>query len=960
MNDLLARRLVLISLTSSLFLLTSQAAVPRHMPDPTLGSGRGLAGRFVAGPAIVASRASVNPAYGSLPLAFEPNRGQSDPGVRFVAAGAGFGLSLAPGRAVLSLTSSPRPAGSTAQPRAGTGSAIGLRFVGAHVSCPVEGIDRLPGVANYLVGNDPSRWQTAIPTFAGVLYRNLYRGVDLTFHGAGGNLEYDFAISPGADPRSIRLSFRGTMGMTLDRAGNLVLALPDGVLRQLRPTVYQEIDSARHLVAARYVLMRGSTVGLRVGGYDRERPLIVDPVLIYSTYLGGSGSDNGAGAAVDSSGSAYVVGSTSSGNFPTTPGSFDTTINGTSNVFVTKLNAAGSALVYSTYLGGTSVDQGFGIAVDGSGSAYVTGSTLSSDFPTTSGVFQGSTAGLFDAFVTKLNSTGSSLAFSTYLGGAGSDVGRGITTDGPGAAYVTGSTTSTTFPTQSPAQPANAGGQDAFVTKLNTSGTGLGYSTYLGGSLDDEALGIAVRSGAAHVTGYTDSFDFPTTPGALRTTTLGPADAFATKVDATGSSLDYSTYLGGSGDDRGLGIAVNSSGEAFVTGMTQSPDFPTTAGAFQTALSPGFPSDAFVTKLNAAGSGLLYSTYLGGSGDEDTNPVTLPVGIALDSSGSAYVTGFTGSSNFPTQNPIQASTGGALDAFVAKFNPSGSALDYSTYLGGTANDQGFGIAVDSSGAYVTGSTFSANFPTTAGAFDTTLNGGQDAWVAKIGEAATPASISLSPADAVNSVGTTHTVTATVLDGLAQPLAHIMVRFSIMGSVNTSGTCTTNSSGQCSFTYSGPQLPGADVINAFADTNGNGARDGGEPAATPATKAWILPTSTSGQVTGGGQILNATATAKIAFGFTAKSDAKGVKGECSLVDPSANTMVKCTDATSVVISGNQATIFGNATVNGVATTYRIDVTDNAEPGSGTDTFMIQTASGYVAGGVLVAGNIQVHK
>jgi hypothetical protein len=584
-------------------------------------------------------------------------------------------------------------------------------------------------------------------------------------------------------------------------------------------------------------------------------------------------------------------------------------------------------------------------------------STLS---PTSPRAFQGSGTGV-NAFVTKLNAAGSGLVYSTYLGGTGIDLGHGIAVDGSGA-YVTGNTSSSDFPTtpgafQTTITPATT---NAFVTKVNSTGTGLVYSTYLGGSTGDEGFAIAVRSGAGYVTGAAGSSDFPTTVGAFQTAMNGfLPEAFVTKVDSSGMSLDYSTYLGGSDYDQGLGIAVDSSGLAFVTGMTGSSDFPTTPGAFQTARN-GFFADAFVTKVNISGSALGYSTYLGGSSDDDNNLIASPIGIAVDGTGSAYVTGVTTSTNFPTQNAIQASNGGLQDAFVTKLTPTGSGLDYSTYLGGTNSDPGSGIAVDSSGnAYVTGYTFSTNFPTKPGSFNTSANGGQDAWVAKIGVAGTtPASISLAPPAAVNDVGTSHTVTATVLDGSGQPVAHVVVRFTVSGSVSASGSCTTGNSGQCSFTYQGPQFPGADMINAFADTNNNGVQDSGEPAAT-ATKAWVFPTSTTtGQVTGGGHVLSPTAT-DVAFGFNAKSDDKGVKGECTVVDPSGNVMVKCTDATTLVVNGNTATIFGNATVNGMATTYRIDVTDNGEPGS-TDSFMIQTTSGYVAGGVLVSGNIQIHK
>jgi hypothetical protein len=405
-------------------------------------------------------------------------------------------------------------------------------------------------------------------------------------------------------------------------------------------------------------------VGFRVAAYDPSRPLIIDPVLAYSTYLGGSGDDFGLGIAVDGAGSAYVTGQTLSTNFPTTSGAAQTTkAGGFSDVFVTKLDATGSAFLYSTYLGGSDFDFSLGIAVDGAGSAYVTGATRSTDFPTTSGAAQTTNAGSVDAFLAKLDATGSALLYSTYLGGSSDDGGRGIAVDGAGSAYVTGDTSSTDFPaTSGAAQTTNAGGQDAFVTKLNASGSALLYSTYLGGSSGEVGQGIAVDgAGRAYMTGSTQSTDFPTTSGAAQTIYAGGFfDAFVTKLDATGSVLLYSTYLGGSGDDVGLGIAVDGAGSAYVTGQTFSSNFPTTSGAAQTTHAGGI-ADAFVTKLDASGSALLYSTYLGGSGFD------IGQGIAVDGAGRVYVTGDTSSTNFPTTSgAAQTTHAGSFDAFVAK------------------------------------------------------------------------------------------------------------------------------------------------------------------------------------------------------------------------------------------------------------------------------------------------------
>jgi hypothetical protein len=546
-------------------------------------------------------------------------------------------------------------------------------------------------------------------------------------------------VAPGADPRLVTLAFEGARDVHIDARGELVLGVEGGEVRQHKPVVYQEVAGVRQEVAGRYVIKGKRQVGFRVAAYDPSRPLVIDPVLVYSTYLGGSGAsvgEGGEGIAVDGAGSAYVTGTAVSADFPTTAGAAQTThAGGFADAYVTKLNASGSGLVFSTYLGGSGQDTGNGIAVDVAGIAYVTGVTNSTDFPTTAGAAQTTNAGNGDAFVTKLDATGSGLAYSTYLGGSDGDGGNGIAVDAAGSAYVTGETGQTTdFPTTAGAlQTAPAGSSDGFVTKLDATGSGLVYSTYLGGGAADFVFDIAVdAAGSAYVTGGTTG-DFPTTAGALQTNYAGGAfDAFVTKLNATGSGLVFSTYLGGGtevGSDIGFGIAVDGAGRAYVMGRTESPDFPTTAGALQ--MAPAGRSDAFVTKLDATGSGLVFSTCLGGSEVEFSGD------IALDDGGSAYVTGQTQSTDFPTTpGAAQTTHAGDFDAFVTKLHPTGSRLVYSTYLGGSnGSDGGLGIAVDGAGgAYVTGVTFSTDFPTTAGAFQTTHAAGEfnsDAFVAKI-------------------------------------------------------------------------------------------------------------------------------------------------------------------------------------------------------------------------------------
>lgn len=461
-------------------------------------------------------------------------------------------------------------------------------------------------------------------------------------------------------------------------------------------------------------------VGFAVGGYDHFLPLVIDPVLSlsYSTYLGGSGGENGFAIAVDGAGSAYVTGNTGSRNFPT-KNPLQLSYSGSTDAFVAKLNSAGTALVYSTYLGGSGGERAYAIAVDSSGEAYVTGFTRSTDFPIKN-AFQTtiSSGDLWDGFVAKLNATGSALLYSTYLGGSGMDEGHAIALDGAGNAYVTGMTFSANFPTANALQPNRTGSPDAFVAKIDPSqvgGKSLVYSTFLDGSAYSDGLGIAVDGlNNAYVTGRTSSSDFPTTPGAFRTqlgSTDGSEDGFITKINAAGSALVYSTFLGGSGVDKVYGIAEDGSGNAYVTGYTESTNFPTVS-SLQSGLRGA--SDAFVTKLSADGSALIYSTYLGGTGTENQSAYPRVGGIAVDALGNAYVTGNTGSTDFATTAGVFQPTygGGQYDAFVAKLNPAGTAFVYSTYLGGSDIDEAFGIAVDGSGnAYVTGTTFSTNFPT---------------------------------------------------------------------------------------------------------------------------------------------------------------------------------------------------------------------------------------------------------
>jgi hypothetical protein len=606
-----------------------------------------------------------------------------------------------------------------------------MKLVNANPAAEITGTDELPGRSNYFIGNDAKQWQANVPMYAKVKYKNIYSGVDLVYYGNQRQLEYDFVVAPGADPHHIQFDVRGAKKISRRENGDLVAQLDADEMRWHKPVVYQEKDGTRQEIAAHYVI-KENRVGFAIAGYDSRQPLFIDP-LVYSTYLGGSAFDIGNGIAVDTSGNAYVTGSTNSSNFPTM-NPLQPANAGGPDVFVAKFNPTGSALVYSTYLGGSGDDRSYGIAVDSSGDAYLTGSTDSTDFPTMNPL-QPANAGGGDLFVTKLNPTGSALVYSTYLGGTGVDYGYNIATDSLGNAYVTGQTFSTDFPTINPLQPANAGNGDLFVTKLNPTGSALAYSTYLGGSDYDIGEGIAVdSSGNAYVTGITVSTDFPTM-NPLQPANAGGGDVFVTELNPAGSALVYSTYLGGSGSDGGYSITVDSSGNAYVTGQTSSTDFPT--------LNPWQPAnagkvDVFVTKLNPAGSALVYSTYLGGSEDDFGH------GIAVDSTGNASLAGWTRSTDFPTMNPLQGANAGPSDAFVSKLTPSGSALVYSTYLGGSREDFGEGIAVDSSGvAYMTGFTQSIDFPTMNALQPAYGGGNYDAFVVKINTNAS-AAVTLAP------------------------------------------------------------------------------------------------------------------------------------------------------------------------------------------------------------------------
>ena len=678
-----------------------------------------------------------NNSFKGLPFVFVPNAGQVNPKVCFYTSVAGLGIFLTKEEIMLSFIQ--RASDEALQNISPTdltstkfqGMAIALRPLSANRNVKIESMNQGSGKVNYLNGNDPVKWYTNLPVYGKIAYKELWEGIDLTLYEENGQLKYEFIVHPGARHEDIRLSYEGMNDAYIDDNGNLVVDTSLGKIIDKRPVSYQMIHGRRVTVDSGFILGKlpdGKYVhGFKIGSeYDSNYPLVIDPGIYYSTFLGGSDRDFGRGIAVDNRGSAYVTGYTWSSDFPKTTG---TSFSGFLDAFVTKLSPDGSKLVYSTFLGGSDTAFGNGIAVDASGSAYVTGSTSSSDFPTTPGAFDTLFNGVSDAFVTKLSPNGNKLVYSTFLGGSASDSGNGIAIDASGNAYVTGSTSSLDFPTAKAFDASyNGGFSDAFVTKLSPDGSRLVYSTFLGGSDNDSGNGIAVgASGNAYVTGQTRSSDFPTTPGAFDTSFNSLFDAFVTKLSPDGRVLEYSTFLGGEfGSDFGQAIYVDASGSAYVTGSTLSEDFPTTPGAFSTLLN-GI-SDAFITKLSPDGRLLVYSTFLGGSNRDFGN------GIAVDTSGRAYITGGTDSSDFPTTpGAFETLYSGNRDAFVTKLSSDGSSLIYSTFLGGSDIDSGSGIAIDASGnAYVTGDTASEDFPTTPGAFDISYNGGiRDAFVTKL-------------------------------------------------------------------------------------------------------------------------------------------------------------------------------------------------------------------------------------
>ncbi len=788
------------------------------------------------------TNAKVNVDFGKVPLSFEANRGQTDARVDYLSRGKGYTLLLTRDQAVLRLKQ---------------GAPLRMKLLGASGAAAASGLDQLPGLANYFRGHDPSQWHSGIPTYRKVKYTNVYPGVDLVYYGNQGRLEHDFIVAPGADASKIVLSFEGAQPR-VDRQGDLVLTIDASEVRFQKPVVYQASGGGKQSVDGRYAL-DGNRVRFELGAYDHSRELTIDPLLVYSSYLGGSSNDYGQGIAVDSQGSAYVTGITYSADFPTENPIYGPELTGNPyEVFVTKFNAAGTALVYSTYLGGVGPSDEAGandIAVDSDFNAYVGGTTDANDFPVTGGAFQTICGGNWNpetlqqipgcgpgsgssAFLTEINAAGSALVYSTFLGGNDYSLITAVAVDSAGEAYVSGYTGSVVqpgqpsfaaFPTTSGALLPGSwlspgyGSAYAFFSKFDAGGDALLYSTLYGSNTPPNVQGMGYSqlptygsaiaidaNGDAYITGNTISGNIPVTAGAFQTTAsplIGAPNAieirgyrgFVAKFDPTQSgaaSLIYGTYLGGTGGsgggatDSGTGIAVDSAGNAYITGQAGSPNFPTTHGAFQrTCDSDGGVecSAAFVTKLNPSGSAPVYSTLLGDPTNGSGSAVTA-TRIRVNSANDAFVTGSTGG-GWPLMNALASSGTG----FVTELNPTGRSLLFSTYIGGSYV-QPASLAVDSqSSVYVTGVT--NGLTVTTGAFQQNEAGGYDAFAVKIATVAADVQVTNAAAATVPT-GTPLTYTITAGNNGPDAATKVVVTDAVpagttFASVSTSaGTCTS--------------------------------------------------------------------------------------------------------------------------------------------------------------------------
>lgn len=666
-------------------------------------------------------------------IPFEKNRGQAPPEVQY--------LARLPDQSVWLTASGIELA--VGRPR----HKVRIRFEGAAALLAWRGREPLAGRSHYFRGKDPKHWITGVPHFRRVKAPAVWEGIDAACYGNGGRLEFDFLVAPGADPSRIRFRLEGAREVKLTGEGDLLIETPAGPLRQHRPVAYQRTPDGRRLVEAAFRIGADGAVAIDVGAYDARRELVIDPVITFSTFWGGTGLDEGFAIATDAQGNIYIAGRTDSADFPLTPdaGQPNPGLDGfPGDAFVTKFSPDGAQVLYSTFIAGNDTDMARAVAIGPQGDIYVAGETESRDFPTTAGAHQVINASLglaSDGFITRISADGSQLVYSTYLGGVFMDKIYGLAVDAAGSAYVGGSSDSDDFPTTAGVfrSTCRGSGLGGFVAKVAPDGSGLVYSGRLCGSAHDEVLALAVDgAGNAYAGGVTGSDDFPATDGAFQRDNGGGEDGFLAKISADGSTLLWATYLGGTAADAVRGVAVDGEGNLFAAGYTSSDDFPVTPGAFQTTQAGGGASqDAFVAKLNSDGSGLAYSTFVGGTRTDQA------AAVAVGADGSAYVAGFTESFDFPT-TPANCLTGyaGGRDAFVLKLDPAGASLGYSHYLGGRGRDAAEGVALSNGAAVATGRTGSANFTTTwdamRSAYAEGYRGMTDAFLARIDEGASPA------------------------------------------------------------------------------------------------------------------------------------------------------------------------------------------------------------------------------
>lgn len=990
---------------------------PAKAPDPST--------RPAASSDALSSRARLLDGYGKLRLSFEQNSGQSDPRVKFLARGQGYTVFLTPQAAVVRLEAPEnakpgdflKPTRQLAGAETRQAAVLKLALADANQNPDLEALELQPGKSNYLIGNDPSHWKHNISHFSRVKVRSVYPGVDLVYHGNQGQLESDYVVAPGADPRQINLQIEGADAVDLDAQGNLVLSTAVGSVLLHRPRAYQAApgSSRQQEVAASYLRRGDGLVGIQVGRYDAQQPLVIDPVLAYSTYLGGSTSQGLSGIAVDSAGFAYVAGRTTSADFPVTTGAFQTTFNTHGTGFVTKLSTDGTSLVYSTFLGGTGAngDSANAIAVDALGDAYVVGSASSTDFPITSATAYQTINKGGGGFFTELNPTGSSLVYSTYLSGSAGDRLASIAVDTNGNAYITGATTSSDFPlvTATAFQTTNNASSSqigtAFLSRIDPTKIGVGslvYSTFIGGTKQDAGLGVAVDSSAnAYITGYTSSPDFPmnSTNTGFQTTlkNLASGNAFVARIDTTQiAALVYSTFLGGSENgmgsnpgDVGTAIALGPSGNAYMTGYTYATDYPTVNPLDTISNIPNQKS--VISRIDTTKSGaasLVYSTYFGGTkfNASGTLPgVDLAFAIAVDPAGNIYVGGTSRSIDFPiTPGAPQPTIIGIQNASLGKLNPSGSAVLFGTFLGGSIEAVN-GLALDTAtpaNVYVAGST-QGNFPTTPGAFQTAVkitndsNTNNDAgFIAKLspgavtGVFATPANLGFGSVT-INTASSPKTVVLT--NASASTLTITGATFSGTNAADFSQTttCTATLAAASSCNYSitfKPTTQSAETATfSIADSDSSSPQTVSlTGTGTPAASVVSLAPAT---LSFGNQATNTTSAAQIAtLTNNGTSTLSGIA--ITIGGASAAAFAQTTTCTTTLAAGANCTIsvtFTPTTTGSATATLSVADSDPSSPqtvalsGTGTTSspdfsFAVSPQTSSVAAGGMVSITVTV--